>query len=314
MCSDASRRPETSRKPTFSPPPRLPHPVADDDGDLDDDSDSPIFDSYYEQGGSEAIRTMTNLTVTEFHLLYALVEPALSAAWNTRRGRRSTTAEMMLSVLKHYSTWDKHAVDFGYKGPTFEKMIHRVIDVVSNMLIAELIVPVTMASQRANNALFRNYPYAMYATDVKFQPSLCASGRFEEVKRYFSGKHGLYGYKIEVSVAPPGAAVFWTAHAPCSVSDLTMMINHIDDHVRMLRKSDNELLLTDHGEESHRYGESWAVLYDKGYQGAASAVRAIHPKRRPQGGQLTDEEVRRNERVSSDRVLVKIFFGRMCNL
>ncbi|KAJ0405908.1 hypothetical protein ATCC90586_005853 [Pythium insidiosum] len=82
----------------------------------------------------------------------------------------------------------------------------------------------------------------------------------------------------------------------------------------MLEKTDAEMMREDNGEGSENYATSWAVLTDKGYQGAASFVRAIHPKKKPVGGSLTAEELQRNARVSSDRVLVENYFGRVCSL
>ncbi|ETV71806.1 hypothetical protein H257_12950 [Aphanomyces astaci] len=48
------------------------------------------------------------------------------------------------------------------------------------------------------------YSYARYATDVKVQPATRPIGCFGEQKHYFSGKHKLYGLKIE-AVAPTGS-------------------------------------------------------------------------------------------------------------
>ncbi|ETV91622.1 hypothetical protein H310_13872 [Aphanomyces invadans] len=58
-----------------------------------------------------------------------------------------------------------------------------------------------MASLRDRGNTITYYPYAKYATDVKFQPSHRPLGRFGEKMHYFSGKHKLYGLKIEVSVS-----------------------------------------------------------------------------------------------------------------
>ena len=54
---------------------------------------------------------------------------------------------------------------------------------------------------------FRQYPMALYATDVTFQPSFRLSGSVEEGKKYFSGKHKQYGYNFEVSVLPKRLAL-----------------------------------------------------------------------------------------------------------
>lgn len=50
------------------------------------------------------------------------------------------------------------------------------------------------------------------------------------------------------------------------------------------------------------------------YQGVQSTVRAIQPKKQPRHGSLTADDVARNQRVSSDRVIVENFFGRLCML
>ncbi|KAG3063169.1 hypothetical protein PC121_g12310 [Phytophthora cactorum] len=173
----------------------------DSDDDADDtsaDSDSPLLDDYFESGGSDAVVTLTNFTLTEFHLLWAHVEPELTSRWASGRGRKSaTTAKdafmMFLCVLKHYRTWQKYAIDFGFKAPTFEKMMYRGLEIVTPVLNKAFICPPSMATQRVNSSTFRHYPYALYATDVKFQPAFRPTGRFSEAKHYFSNQDKLYG-------------------------------------------------------------------------------------------------------------------------
>lgn len=77
-----------------------------------------------------------------------------------------------------------------------------------------------MEKLRKENQVFKNFKYARYATDVTFQQSFRPSGSIEEGKAYFSGKHKLYGYKVEVSVLPNGMAIGATRHYPGAVSDL----------------------------------------------------------------------------------------------
>ncbi|GMF45527.1 unnamed protein product [Phytophthora fragariaefolia] len=65
---------------------------------------------------------MMNFTQAEFGVLFAAVEGDLFAVWNIGRGRMSkTTAKdvmfMALVILKHFETWDMHAVDFGLNDP-----------------------------------------------------------------------------------------------------------------------------------------------------------------------------------------------------
>ncbi|KAG3079102.1 hypothetical protein PC121_g7093 [Phytophthora cactorum] len=140
----------------------------DSDDDADDtsaDFDSPLLDGYFESGGSDAVVTLTNFTLTEFHLLWAHVEPELTRRWASGRGRKSTTTVkdafmMFLCVLKHYGNWQKHTIDFGFKVPTFEKMMYRILEIITPVLIIAFICPPSMATQRANSSTFRHYPYA----------------------------------------------------------------------------------------------------------------------------------------------------------
>ncbi|RLN99562.1 hypothetical protein DYB28_006398 [Aphanomyces astaci] len=59
---------------------------------------------------------------------------------------------------------------------------------------------------------------------------------------------------------------------------------------------------------------TWACLVDMGYIGVDHTLRGIYPKRHPQNGALDAADVERNRRVSSDRVVVENFFGRVCSL
>ncbi|KAE8983062.1 hypothetical protein PR002_g23349 [Phytophthora rubi] len=49
---------------------------------------------------------------------------------------------------------------------------------------------------------FSNYPCARYATDVTFQQANIPYGLCEGRSIYYSGKHKIHGYKMEVSVFP----------------------------------------------------------------------------------------------------------------
>lgn len=70
----------------------------------------------------------------------------------------------------------------------------------------------------------------------------------------------------------------------------------------MLKKLDTDD--TDVGERSRDFPRSWAVLVNKGYQGAGQVIRTIQPKKQPRGGHLDHDDLTRNRLVSSDRVIV----------
>ncbi|POM79802.1 Lamin-like protein, partial [Phytophthora palmivora] len=124
----------------------------------------------------------------------------------------------------------------------------------------------------------------------------------------------MYGYKLECSVAYPGVAIDLSPHEPGSKSDLTMFLDRKAVHMDMLQKTMEELEIEDNGEGGAQHPLQWGVLVDKGYQGSEGSIRTIQPKRKPRGSELSHQDVARNRLVSSDRVLVENFFGRVCML
>ncbi|ETV97303.1 hypothetical protein H310_09651 [Aphanomyces invadans] len=185
-------------------------------------------------------------------------------------------------------TWEKHGVDFGMKALTPEKMIMRVIDIASPVLYGGL---VTM-------------PSTAFLRDQALPPP---SGRFGEQEHCFSGKHKLYGLKIEASVSPQGFMVDMSSHQPGSVADMTMFRNRHDVHVDALTKKPDEVMVNDNGEQFQPHPTLWAVLVDMGYVGLSHTIRAIHPKKRPVQGTLDRQDLERNAAVSSDRVSLNTF-------
>lgn len=279
--------------------------------------DAPLLSEFLSVGGDETLRAMTNFSSSEFDSLWALVENEVMIIWTLGRGRKPAVAPkdsffVTLAVLKHFDTWFKHALDFNMTVSTIEKTVHRVIEIVESRLYELPVKPVVMADQQAEGHLFKNHPYALYATDVKFQPAYRPTGRFIEQKVYFSAKHKLYGFKIECSVAPPGVAVAMSVHHPGSTSDLTIMLDRVTTHRQLLKKGGEHLLGLDR--EATEFPGMWAMLVDKGYQGAGRVLRTIQPKKKTKGSTLDHVDLSRNKAISSDRVLVENFFGRMRTL
>ena len=71
---------------------------------------------------------------------------------------------------------------------------------------------------------------------------------------------------------------------------------------------------TDKGRLSAFTDDYWAILAVKGYQGAAEDLRVVHPVGTPARATISLEDVDYNRQVSSDRVIVEHYFGRMCSL
>ena len=71
--------------------------------------------------------------------------------------------------------------------------------------------------------------------------------------------------------------------------------------------------LDEDGELNDTYPNQWGILGDKGYQGGTRHIRMIHPVKQPINGTLTADEVF-NEELSSDRIIVENYFGRLSSL
>lgn len=220
--------------------------------------------------------------------------------------------------MKAAANWDLMAEIFEKKAPTLQRLFTRGIDIVVVALYDTYVSSACNKSNMENyikkNITFKNFPYALYATDVIFQQSNRPTGNMMEGKVYFSGKHKLYGYKSEVSVAPNGQAINCVAHEPGSVSDLTILNKNIEFHKERLKKISDEEGLQDNGMLSNTYQDSWAIIMDKGYQGAQVHLRAIIPKKEPNRKLLSIEDENWNKMVASDRIIVENFFGRLTKL
>lgn len=64
----------------------------------------------------------------------------------------------------------------------------------------------------------------------------------------------------------------------------------------------------------NEYPEGLASLTYKGSEGAVNSIRAIHPKKRPHNAVMLPSDVKPNRLISRDRIIVEIFFGRLCRI
>ncbi|RHZ38007.1 hypothetical protein DYB26_012775, partial [Aphanomyces astaci] len=85
-----------------------------------------------------------------------------------------------------------------------------------------------------------------------------------------------------------------------NVSDKTIFDENLDFHTANLCKEATDMDLADADDLGPDRELRWAVLLDKGYQGAQRDVRTVLPLKKPMGGILTFVELRRNDRIASD--------------
>lgn len=109
----------------------------------------------------------------------------------------------------------------------------------------------------------------------------CTNGKF-----IFSGKHRLFGLKVEVHVLHNGLATFCSPHRPGSKSDISIMHDMAIDHENALQKKDVKAVDTDLGIGVDNIPGFWGILCDRGYQEANEYLRTASLHKKPIHGAL----------------------------
>ncbi|RHY20158.1 hypothetical protein DYB32_010215 [Aphanomyces invadans] len=118
-----------------------------------------------------------------------------------------------------------------------------------------------------------------------------------------------------VSVLPNGYAIGCTNHHRGATADIEIFRRNAEFHLREMKKTTEQgKRITDHGPQPKKKADSWAILVDKGYQGLQEKFRAIHPTKSSGNASLPTETVIENRNISSDRIIVENFFGRLCSI
>ncbi|ETV64468.1 hypothetical protein H257_18653 [Aphanomyces astaci] len=238
------------------------------------DSTCRVLDKILGDSGEEGVRVMTNFTRREFDILWRYVEVTLKARWQDGRGSKSTTSPkgalfMTLTVLKHYHTWEKYTMDFGYSPPTFQKLILQVIESVGPMP--------SMSDLRAQDTVFEKYPTHCIIVCVGRQVlavgAPCRSPWGSQTVLKCQAQ--VVWLMIEASVPPQGHLVDMSAAHLGAVADLTILRTRMDQHHEALKKTEQELNIIDHGEQVDAHRDKWAFLVDKGYYGAMAWYRSV---------------------------------------
>ncbi|RHY27691.1 hypothetical protein DYB25_011205 [Aphanomyces astaci] len=200
--------------------------------------------------------TLTNFTPSEFNLLWSDVRQHVFKHWNVGSGRKCevTTRDMLLmliTTLKHCGTWDIVAQTFRQPVATFEKRVMGYLEVLHPYLMRTYVHSMatkwTMKEMAASGCRFQNFPHARYATDVTFQQTNVPAASYGEKKLFFSGKHHIYGHKVEVSVLPNGLAINCTSYHKGIVSDKAIFDENMEFYRTNLAKTPSELAMTDSG-------------------------------------------------------------------
>ncbi len=99
-----------------------------------------------------------------------------------------------------------------------------------------------------------------------------------------------------------------------SISDTVIFQHILDFHNQVLNKKGKDKDVVDTTFVAANFPESWAVLLDKGYQGAQQQVQSIIPKKKAYGKLLPLEDKSWSLRAARDRIIVENYFGHLTKL
>lgn len=108
------------------------------------ETNSPIFDSLYNEGGNGAMKSMINFAPVEFTKTWTAVSAFVSPNSNTKHGRKiSFIGEnelfMVLTVLKHVQQWDFTARMSGIKNSKLERVVTNFMKFIYDHLYAKFV-------------------------------------------------------------------------------------------------------------------------------------------------------------------------------
>lgn len=236
---------------------------------------------------------LTGFNCDQFLQLFEVCEAAMPVTLG--RGRRSKIEKhdrllLALCYLKHYETKEKIKETFLISKSQVQRNLASTIEAITPVLyrryvetIHELIDP---------DQDMADFPEARYVMDTTIQEIWTPIGTFEERKRYYSGKHKLYGFKTQTLHNRRGFLLHCVSGIPGAMHDLTIVRQHFEQIQPFLV-------------------QQRAVLVDSGYKGLDRFTRAIVPHKKPPGGDLTRDQRTFNRQLASQRVICERWYARL---
>lgn len=252
-------------------------------------------------------QTWCGFTPQRFLELYALLEDVLQG--HTGRGRRGTMSRhdrllLLLVYLKHYETWDKLGASFSISKAQAKRLVSEVAEAALPLLWRRYVEGLDLDEPQP----YPEFPQAVCLMDVTFQPCWTPAGLYDERKRFFSGKHKMYGLKSQCLHDLRGQVVHCVTGVPGAVHDVSIAQQNIEVLRQALRPGDPPVDVE--GDEDMEPPQP-EVMVDSGYQGLQHLVPCILPFKRRRGQALTPQQMQHNRRVARRRILVENYYGRL---
>jgi hypothetical protein len=180
----------------------------------------------------ERCRVLTGFACDEFLELLEHCEHAMPATIG--RGRRSKLSNhdkflIVLCYVKHYETVEKIAASFHVSATQMHRVLDETIHAIAPILYARYVTNVRDLIDEEDVPDAGEFGAAKFVMDATLQEIWTPLGTYNERKRFYSGKHKLYGLKTQTLHLRSGVLVAAWPGVPGAVHDLTIARDHLDE-------------------------------------------------------------------------------------
>ena len=258
------------------------------------------YDSLYEKHGNDGIKDITGFTHSEFTTLYETISPLILPRG---RGRKDMPIRDGLALFLAWATsgmtYNEISIHFGVSRSTLFRTVESVIRRTKNALV-QTYIPSTIDDATADGA-FVNFPDAFGAVDATVI-EISRPYDSENQKKYYCGKHKFHCVKFQCLINPDGQAVH-----------ISQVVEGKQHDKKLFDQSGlTKFLTTTKLIAGHLVSERKIILCDSGYTGInLTHPEAIITRKRRAGEDLSAEDEEFNRILSSDRIIVENYFGRM---
>jgi hypothetical protein len=186
-------------------------------------------------------------------------------------------------------------IQFGVNHNTLNNALRTVMkpchSVFTNKIIEEI--------QAKDLIKVSKYPEAKLIVGATINRIHIPSGNFEDKKLFFNGKHKSYCLKSQIITNRQGLCFLIHSDFAGSYHDFRIFNEEIVDIEKLFGKHSNI--------------KNPVILADKRYIGnvQSSSIKCLMPKRNPPNSQLLQLDIKRNRKISSEKVIIENYFERL---
>ena len=209
-----------------------------------------------------------------------------------------------LCYLKQNEDWRKTAVSFDIIYSKAYKKVKEII-ISYHETLSERFIKWIGVSQRIQqyNQRYLDWPALLGSVDATVQ-SISRQHYNQDI--YYSEKHKAHLIKVQAFFSPVGLLINFSKAVPGAMHDFKLLQDgsNLIDEVLNENKLVQQLL-----------GCDATVLGDAGYQGLANLLPGgITPRKKPHGGELSEDDIQYNKSIAQRRIIVNNSFARLKTL